>query len=129
MLSTIPSLAPGGHLSPTGRARVRQLLARRLGEGLAATRATVLAELHTSRPAAGGITPVDISVTLVTSPDRPDATPDPTPDAPVTFAAAADRLGVSVATAKRYAAPSSGKLARLGDGISRVSLEAMAATR
>lgn len=110
--------APAVRLTPTERARVRQRLAQRLGEGAPVSRAQVLAELR-----AGGAGPAgDVRVS-------PSVTPDAAPDEVVTFAAAAARLGVSVATAKRYAAPSSGKLVRLGDGVSRAGLEALAATR
>ncbi|CAI7975466.1 conserved exported hypothetical protein [Frankia sp. Hr75.2] len=110
-------------LSPTQRARVVIRHAFLAGSGVPITRADVIDELLAERA------PSLVTGTELRSSVSPDVTPDPTPDAPVTFAAAAVRLGVSVATAKRYAAPSSGKLVRQGDGVSRVSLEAMAATR
>ncbi|SQD96265.1 conserved hypothetical protein [Parafrankia sp. Ea1.12] len=134
MLSTIPSLAVAviaaalsvltpPRLTPTERARLVIRHAYRAGTGEPVTRADVLDELLAERP------PSPMTGTELRSSVSPDVTPDPTPDAPVTFAAAAVRLGVSVATAKRYAAPSSGKLVRQGDGVTRASLEAVAATR
>ncbi len=53
--------------------------------------------------------------------------PAPAPDVEITFAAAAARLGVAVATVKRYVRPSSGRLVRMGDGVSLASVEALAA--
>ncbi|WP_261565462.1 hypothetical protein [Frankia gtarii] len=130
---------PPASLSPTTRAAVRVLLAHRLGDGQPVTRAQVLAELVAGYPPAtgGGIRPTGVIVELL-HPARPDvpaaapapvATPDPTPDVAVTFAEAAERLKLSVATVRRYSAPSSGKLVRLGTGVSLASLVALEAGR
>lgn len=63
------------------------------------------------------------------SPDPTPITPAQAPDDVVSLGDAATRLGVSVATVRRYCAPSSGRLIRQGDGVTRASLEAAAATR
>jgi hypothetical protein len=135
-------------LTPTQRAAVRVRLAHRLGDGLPVTRAQVLAELRlTPAPAVSPDRTINVDIVNVDRPAGPacqGATPAPavvfvepvtpdrpavTPDAVVSFAAAASRLGVSVATARRYAAPSSGKLTRAGDGVTLASVEALAGAR
>lgn len=125
----LATLAPP-RLSPLQRARVIVRLAHRLGSGEPVTRADILDEL-TAPPApvvpAGGITVTAAEPEPVT-PDRPliaHATAGQA-DEIVSFADAAVRLGVSLSTAKRYAAPSSGRLIRLGSGVSSASLEALA---
>jgi hypothetical protein len=116
---TIPRAArqsPCRPLTPRQRSQVRQALASAIGDGRAATRDQVAAELF------GG-------------PTEP-VTPDPTPDAPVTtpdtevsIPVAAARLGLAEKTVRRYLAPSSGKLARLGGGVSHASVERFEASR
>lgn len=117
-------------LTPTMRARVRQTLARRLGDGQAVTRAEVLAELYPPPPPAAPVAvpaPVGFSVALV--PTQPRPVPAPRPDRAVSVSEAAGRLGYSEATIRRYLTPSSGKLVRLGDGVSLASVEALAGAR
>ncbi|EIV92950.1 hypothetical protein FraQA3DRAFT_2623 [Frankia sp. QA3] len=55
-----------------------------------------------------------------------DAPVDQVPDSAVSFADAAARLGLSTGTVHRYCAPSSGKLRRVGTGVSLASVEALA---
>ncbi|ONH61297.1 hypothetical protein CcI49_06825 [Frankia sp. CcI49] len=109
---------PVVRLTPTERARVIQRQAQQLGDGAPVSRAQVLAELRAGGAGSAGDGPVS-----------PPVTPDAAPDAVVSFAAAAAELRVSVATVRRYAAPSSGKLVRLGDGVSAASLGALAGAR
>ncbi|WP_026239699.1 helix-turn-helix domain-containing protein [Parafrankia discariae] len=71
---------------------------------------------------------VDPGSTRIT-PEPTPITPGQAPDDAVSITAAATRLGVSVATIRRYCAPSSGRLIRVGSGVTRASLEALAATR
>lgn len=139
MLSTISSLVAAfiaamltfspPRLSPLQRARAVQWQA--------------WAAARTDRP----VTRADaVAATLDRDPITPvGSAPDPEPplsdhppitpaiagqaDEVVSFTEAAARLGISPATARRYAAPSSGRLIRLGDGVTLASLEACAATR
>jgi hypothetical protein len=98
---------PRRPLTPRQRAAVRKALAAAIGDGQPASRHDVTRDLFGARPS----TP---AVKLTT------------PDTAVGLADAAARLGVSVNTVKRYLAPSSGKLRRLGDGVSLASLQVLA---
>ncbi len=133
----------GSALTPRERAQVRQALAHRLGTGLPVTRGQIITDLFggpaapaLAGPAAPAAEPVisapaPMAVVFLepVTPDGQSVTPDGTPDSVVGFAEAAARLGLSVATARRYAAPSSGKLVRLGTGVSLASLVALEAGR
>ncbi len=146
MAPTIPSRTttrpPDRPLSPTQRAAVRVALAHALGAGRPVTREQVIAELFpaAATPAPASATPAAISVELLPDPatvdvpgvPTPDPDPvasDPTPDVAVSFAEAAERLGLSIATVRRYSAPSSGRLTRLGTGVSRASITSLEASR
>lgn len=113
-------------LTATQRARVRQALASALGTGRPATRADVIAELFDSLATIGTTC---ISVTLIASRPEAPVIPDATADTVVSFADAAARLGLTADTIRRYAAPSSGKLCRLGSGVSLASVTALMARR
>lgn len=115
-------------------------MARALGEGRPVTREQIIRELYGAPvPAAPGrpdvvVTPTRLAPLFVEPPIGPDVTPDgpdahldPAPDSAVSFAEAAERLGVTVGTVRRYAAPSSGKLRRLGTGVTLASVESLAA--
>ncbi|WP_041253574.1 hypothetical protein [Frankia sp. EAN1pec] len=110
-------------ISPTERARVVIRHAHLAGSGLPVTRADVIADLATLD--GRGFPDGKPAVT----PDPEPPLPDPAPDDIVTLDVAAARLSVSVATIRRYCAPSSGRLIRAGSGVTRASLEAVAATR
>ncbi len=127
-------------LTPTQRAAVVIELARRLGEGRPVSRADVVRDLYGAFTLAPARTDPDSVVTLAPPPaplaplfveppalDNGQDHDDVPPDAVVSFVEAAARLGLSVATVRRYAAPSSGKLVRLGAGVSLASVASMAA--
>ncbi len=132
-------------LTSTQRAAVMVRLCYELGSGRPATRADIIRDLFGAPTVAtNGITPTDVAVTLAPPlapvfvapvvPDhqgddvvRRDAPVDQAPDSVVSFADAAARLGLSIGTVRRYCAPSSGKLRRVGTGVSLASVEALAA--
>ncbi len=139
-------------LTPTRRAAVRLALAHAFGAGRLVTREQIITDLFgplavtaTTLPVSPDSTPAEPNTTATAAPfpgagaavvflepvipDEQPISPDPTPDVAVSFAAAAARLGLSVGTVRRYAAPSSDKLVRLGDGISSASVERLAAAR
>ncbi|KQC39238.1 hypothetical protein [Frankia sp. ACN1ag] len=134
---------PPATLTPTQRAAVRIALAHALGAGRPITRAQIISDLFppaVAHPVPAGVTPAEEPVTPLSvpnavvflapvTPDEEPVTPDATMDEVVSFMDAAVRLGLSVATTRRYAAPSSGKLVRLGTGVSRASLVALEAGR
>lgn len=117
VLTTIPEhsrhATPCRPLRPRQRAAVRQALAAAIGDGQATTHQEVSRALFCAPPAEPRpATSADVVVT---------------PDEEVTVPDAAARLGVAQKTVRRYLAPSSGKLSRLGNGISLRSVEALAA--
>ncbi|WP_205446814.1 hypothetical protein [Candidatus Frankia alpina] len=129
-------------LTPTRRAAVMVRLCYELGSGRPATRADIVREMFGAPTVAiSGISPTDVAVTLASpvfvapaAPDHQgddvvsrDAPVDQAPDSVVSFADAAARLGLSIGTVRRYCAPSSGKLRRVGTGVSLASVEALAA--
>ncbi|WP_261554206.1 hypothetical protein [Frankia tisae] len=132
-------------LTPTQRAAVRIAMARAFGEDRLVTREQITRELYgTPTVVTNGITPTDVAATLAPPlapvfvapvvPDhqgddvvRRDAPVDQAPDSVVSFADAAARLRLSIGTVRRYCAPSSGKLRRVGTGVSLASVEALAA--
>ncbi len=134
---------PPAPLTPTRRAAVRIALAHALGDGRPVTRAQIISDLFppaVAHPVPAGVTLTEEPATPLPAPNAvvflapvtPDEEPvrdDATPNAVVSFVDAAARLGLSAATARRYAAPSSGKLVRLGTGVSLASLVALEAGR
>jgi hypothetical protein len=125
LMLTIPRPAarqsPRRPLTLTHRQRtaVRLELASRIGDGRAATRDQIASELFDS-PAA--------PAPALACGDA-DVTPDTRPDQELTVAEAAARLGLRVQSVRRYLAPSSGKLARLGGGVSLASVQRFEASR
>lgn len=123
-------------LTPRQRATVRIRLAQAIGEGRPVDRHVVIAEMFgTDAPVsspdatltAEPVTPVPVLAVAFLAPDI--VTPDAVPDEVVSWVDAAEMVGVSVATCKRYAAPSSGKLTRVDDGVSLMSVRALSAPR
>jgi hypothetical protein len=106
----VPTLSDTGRshrpLRPRQRAAVRQALAAEIGAGGAGDRHKIAARLF--------------------GPPRADVDVVAPLDAAVAVAVAAVRLGVAPATVRRYLAPSSGKLARLGSGVCPKSLDKLA---
>ncbi|WP_261555534.1 hypothetical protein [Frankia tisae] len=125
-------------LTPMMRAAVMIRLCHEVGQGRPATREQIVRELYGAPTVAtNAATPTDVAVTLApevapvfvapTVPDHQDVSRDvQEPDIAVSFADAAARLGLSISTVRRYAAPSSGRLRRLGTGVSLASVEALA---
>lgn len=127
-------------MRPLERARYRKALAAALGEGRRVTREQILAELGATNtpvtPGPGTPTavqsappaPVPALAVAFLAPDvvTPDAGTVTPPDMVVSFATAAARLGVSESSARRYAAPSLGKLRRVGVGVSLASVVELA---
>lgn len=133
-------------LGPTQRAAVRIAMARAFGEGRPVTREQVIRDLygtptldvpapacnndaqaHTVTPTLAVVFAAPPPVTPDVTPDWLDAHPDQDPDSAVSFVEAARMTGLTVGTVRRYAAPSSGKLRRLGTGVSLASVEALRA--
>ncbi|MCM3921717.1 hypothetical protein ND748_08575 [Frankia sp. AiPs1] len=124
-------------LTPMMRAAVMIRLCHELGEGRPATREQIIRDLYGAPIVANNAdTPTDVAVTLApevapvfvapTVPDHQDVIVDQEPDIAVSFADAAARLGLSIGTVRRYCAPSSGKLLRVGIGVSLASVDALA---
>lgn len=126
MLTTMPrttrTATPCRPLTPRQRAQVRQAMASALGAGQTVTRDQVAAELF-------GATAAKASHVAERPATCDDAavTPDVTTDEEVTIPDAAARLGLKAQSVRRYLAPSSGKLRRLGAGVSLRSIERLAA--
>ncbi len=129
-------------LTPTQRAAVVIEQARRLGEGRPVSRADVVRVLFgqpdvaLDRTESGPVVTLAPPLALVPLFVQPPVTDghqdhggEDEPDTVASFADAARRLGLAVATARRYAAPSAGKLVRLGTGVSLASVERLAASR
>ena len=130
MVPTIPRTATRAaacpRLTQRQRAAVRLALASAAGDGLPTTREQVVAELFGAPATARDAITVELVATTPTTTPGVPVTPA---DGAVSLADAAARLGLTVKTVRRYLAPSSGKLARLGDGVSLASVEAVAAAR
>lgn len=139
MLSTLPSLIAAviaavltltpPRLTPTQRARVVIRHAHLAGTGMPVTRADVLDELLAETMPPPSLPVADPEPSPSDQGRITPPTPGQSADDVVSLDAAATLLGVSISTIRRYMAPSSGRLTRSGDGVTRASLEAMAAQR
>ncbi|EIV90823.1 hypothetical protein FraQA3DRAFT_0229 [Frankia sp. QA3] len=126
-------------LTPTQRAAVMIRLAYEAGRGgPPVSRADLIDRMFPTPDPPPDIPATGINIRQADEGGGSDPAPAPPPDLPadsrtrpgdveITFAAAAERLGVTVATVKRYARPSSGRLVRMGDGVSSASVEDLAA--
>ncbi len=119
-------------LTPTQRAALMIRLAYESGRGgPPVSRADLIARMFPAPVPAQSAPATSINVHQAHedggSDPAPVLPPGPPPDVEVSYADAAARLGVAVSTIKRYIRPSSGRLVRMGDGVSAASVEALRA--
>lgn len=115
-------------LTASQRAAVMIRLAYEAGRGgPPVSRADLIAQMFPVADPGADKSATSINVGQVHEDGGPDPAPVLPPDVEISYAAAAERLGVAVATIKRYARPSSGRLVRMGDGVSAASVEALRA--